>query len=184
MVDIKNLVLGVAIFILTLSVGIYGISTIYGKAPQYNDYCPSISTQEECINASGKWIQNTYMGDPGLKPIPAEGGYCEYSYTNCQKKLDNAQKIHSRKVFFIAIPLGIIIIAIGALVFGLVSVGGGLMLGGVGLILYGVGSVWNYADELIKFIISLIGLIAVIALAYYANYKWSMFGKKEIKKRK
>ncbi|MFA5259530.1 MAG: hypothetical protein WC979_07675 [Candidatus Pacearchaeota archaeon] len=183
MVDIKNFVLGVAIFILTLSVGIYGISTFYGKGPQYNDFCPNIVTEQECMNASGNWINNTYIPTNGEKPMPAGGGYCEYSYIKCQEKYNDAEEVHARKIFFLALPLGIIVLAVGALVFGLVSVGGGLMFGGVGLILYGVGSVWSYADDLVKFIISLTGLIVVIALAYYANYKWKFFDAKSGKKK-
>jgi len=182
MLNVKNLVLGIAIFILTVSVGIYGISTLYGKGPQYNDFCPNIITEKNCTDLGGVWVNNTYTPSAGAKPV-TEGGYCNYDYeTKCSKPYDDAQRIHARKIFFVALPLGIIVIAVGALVFGLMSVGAGLMFGGVGLILYGVGSVWSYADDLVKFIISLIGLIAIIALAYYAEYKWNFFDKKKKKK--
>ena len=183
--NIKNLVLGIAIFILTLSVGIYGISTLYGKGPQYDTYCPSIITEKNCTDFGGVWINNTYIPAAGEKAVPVvNSGYCNYDYNKCSKEYDDAQRIHARKIFFVALPLGIIVIAIGALVFGLVSVGSGIMFGGVGLILYGVGSVWGYADDWLKFVISLIGLIAVIFLAYYANNKWNLFEKKGTKKKK
>jgi hypothetical protein len=181
--NIKNLVLGIAIFILTVSVGVYGISTLYGKGPEYNDFCRNIITEKNCTDLGGVWTNNSYVGSPGVKSVPMEGGYCNYDYTKCQKEYDDAQRIHARKIFFVALPLGIIVIAIGALGFGLMSVGSGLMFGGVGLIIYGVGSVWNYADDLLKFIISLIGLIVVIALAYYANNRWNFFDKKDKKKK-
>ncbi len=150
-----------------------GISTFLGKAPEYNKYCPSIATEKECIDAGGRWINNSYPPRAvGEKPIPAEGGYCEYSYTECQKELDDANRAHTRKIFFVALPLGIIIIALGAIIFGLESVGGGLMAGGVGIIIYGVQGFWQYADDWLKFVLSLAGLVVVIGLAYYANKRW------------
>jgi membrane protein implicated in regulation of membrane protease activity len=72
-------------------------------------------------------------------------------------------------VFFIALPLGIVIIAIGAIVFGLEFVGAGLMFGGVGLIIYGVGGFWRFAQDWLKFTLSAIGLVIVIYLGYRFN---------------
>ena len=174
MVRIKNIVLGIAIFILTMFVGIYGISTLYENAPEYNDFCPSdLFTQERCIEEGGIWINNTdtQIIERGVKSVP--GGYCQYDYTRCQEEFDSARENYQRKVFFIAIPLGVVIIAIGALVFGLETVGAGLMAGGVGLIIYGIGGYWQYTKDWLKFAISLIGLIVVIWLAYYANREWA-----------
>src|SRR3989344_3524813 len=165
--NVKNLVFGIAIFILTVSVG------IYGKSPEYNDYCPQINLPSECIEAGGRWINNTYPpAVAGGKPIPAEGGYCEYSYIKCQKEFEDAQKKYSRGVFLIALPLGIIIIAIGGLVFGLEFVGAGLLFGGIGIIIFGVVDYWKFADDWLKFTLSLIGLIVVIGLAYYLNKRF------------
>ena len=75
-------------------------------------------------------------------------------------------------------PLGIIIIAAGALIFGLEAVGAGLMGGGVGVILWGVGGFWQFAQNWLKFVLSLLGLIILIWLAYYFNKK---FGEKKKK---
>ncbi|MDD1463706.1 hypothetical protein MEO39_27415, partial [Dolichospermum sp. ST_sed2] len=88
-------------------------------------------------------------------------------YTYCQKQLETAEKPYYKGVFMIAIPLGIIIIALGLLIFHLEAVGLGLMAGGVGIIIYGVGSYWRFTDDVVKFVLSLIGLVAVIVLAYY-----------------
>ena len=183
--SIKNLVLGIAIFILTISVGVYGISTLYGKAPQYNDYCPSIINYEQCMNEGGRWtnyttevpIQNN--NERIVKPVPSGDGYCNYDYTECQKELEVAERKYHRKVFLTALPLGIVIIALGAIVFGLESVGAGLMLGGVGIILYGVGGFWRFTEDWLKFVLSLVGLIIVIWIAYFWNKKIQGFGKRK-----
>ena len=172
--NVKNFVFGLAIFILTTSVGIYGINTFYGKAPDYNNYCPQINLENECISAGGKWINNTYPPQvAGGKPIPTEGGYCQYSYIQCQKEFDDAQKKYSRGLFLFALPVGIIVIAIGGVVFGLEFVGAGLMFGGVGIILYGVFDFWRFADDWLKFTLSAIGLVIVIGLAYFINKRFA-----------
>ena len=175
MAGIKNIVLGVAIFFLAMFVGIYGISTLYEKAPQYEDYCPQINSEQQCIANNGTWVNytNEVIDGRAIKPVP--GGYCD-NYQKCSKEWDTAQENYRRKVFIVAIPLGVIVIAIGALVFGLEAVGAGLMAGGVGIILYGAGGYWQYAKDAIKFVLSLLGLIIVIWLAYYINRKW---GKKK-----
>ncbi|MDD5193057.1 MAG: hypothetical protein PHF67_00565 [Candidatus Nanoarchaeia archaeon] len=171
--NVKNLVFGIVIFILTTSVGIYGINTFYKSAPQYQDFCPQINLPSECIDAGGIWINNTYPPTvDGGKPIPVEGGYCQYSYIQCQKDFDDAQKEYSRGVFLIALPLGIIVIAIGGLVFGLEFVGAGLMFGGLGIMIFGVVDYWRFADDWLKFALSLAGLIIVIGLAYYLNKRF------------
>ncbi|MEK6860183.1 MAG: hypothetical protein AABX54_05205 [Nanoarchaeota archaeon] len=180
----RNLILGIVIFILTIFVGVYGINTFYGKPPQYNDYCPIVTpqTQAECVKSNGTWTNYNEGEIPREKiPTPATApiGYCD-TYTYCQKQLENAEKPYYKGIFIIAIPLGIIIIALGLLIFHLEAVGLGLMAGGVGLIVYGAGSYWRFADDVVKFVLSFIGLVIVILLAYYFNQrlKWNFFGKK------
>lgn len=180
----RNLVLGIAIFILTMFVGVYGINTFYGKAPNYNDYCPMVTpqTQEECVKINGNWTN--YNQQIPAEKVPASvtspTGYCDV-YTYCSKQLENAEKPYYKGIFIIAIPLGIFIIAVGLLVFSLEAVGLGLMAGGIGLIVYGAGSYWRFADDVVKFVISLIGLVVVILMAYYFNQrlKWNLFGKEK-----
>lgn len=171
MFSIKNLVFGIAIFFLTMFVGIYGINTFYEKAPQYDDFCNQtlgnvyFNNSADCVAAGGVW--NAYQGQQ--KPIPAEG-YCDLYY-KCNQDFTAAEEKYYKKVFLITLPLGIIIIALGALVFGLEFVGAGLMFGGVGIIIYGVGGFWRFADDWLKFTLSLIGLIIIIAIGYYFNMR-------------
>ena len=180
MVLLKNIVLGIAIFILTIFVGIYGISTLYGVEPQYDKYCPNINNENECIEFGGTWTSNTQLvidqrGE--TKPVPTQGGYCD-TYTKCQPIYEAAQRAYYKKVFLTALPLGVVVIALGALIFGLESVGAGLMAGGVGILIYGAGNYWRFADDWLKFVLSLIGLVLVIALAYYFNRKWMKKGRR------
>ncbi|PIN89179.1 hypothetical protein COU57_06395 [Candidatus Pacearchaeota archaeon CG10_big_fil_rev_8_21_14_0_10_32_14] len=176
--SIKNLVLGIAIFILTISASVYGISTLYGKSPQYDKFCPNIMTYTDCTDKGYNWINNSYptYNGPEAKPLYVDGGSCDV-YTKCQEPLQKAQEEYHRKIFLTALPLGIIILIVGALIFGLESVGAGLMLGGVGVILYGVGGFWQFTEDWMKFVLSILALAIIIWLAYYWNNK--VFGKKK-----
>jgi hypothetical protein len=178
MVNIKNIVIGIAIFILSLSVGIYGISTLYGEGPQYNDYCPQIYTEVDCIDAGGVWISTANPNGPinipadGSKSAPArEEGYCD-NYEKCNKEFEDVQREYFKKIFLTALPVGIAFIAAGVIIFGLETVGSGLMAGGIGLIIFGTGQFWRFTEDWLKFVLSFVGLIIVIGLAYYANKKW------------
>ena len=177
--SLKNVVIGIAIIILTISVVITGINIFLDK-PEYSDFCDEFKTvevidnSEQCEAIGGKW-------NPSIAPRPVEGteGYCDRDFT-CRKEGEVAREKYSRTLFLITLPLGIAIIALGALVFGLEAVGAGLMGGGVGVILWGVGSFWRFADDWLKFLLSLVGLVILIWLAYYFNKRLS---KKQRKKK-
>ena len=170
MPQIKNIVIGIAIIILTIFVVIYGISTIY-PGPEYNKICPdysTIDTQTECEAQGGAWIAGG-KEIPVEEPMPVYGS-CDIM-TKCSEDFEKQNEKYARTLFLITLPLGIVILVIGAVLFGLEAVGAGLMGGGVGVIIYGAGSYWRYSGALLKFLLSLVGLIAVIYLAYWFNKK-------------
>jgi len=184
--SLKNIVIGIAILIITISVVVSGIHTFY-KAPNYEDYCGSyrnqkvIETQAQCEAVGGQWTSQ----DIKCITAPCPQGYCDLFEVslNCGQQYDNANEVYSRHVFLIALPVGIAIIAIGMIVFGLEAVGAGLMGGGVGVILWGVGGFWRFADDWLKFLLSLAGLIILIWLAYFFNNRFHK-GKFHFKKRR
>jgi hypothetical protein len=171
--NLKNVVLGIAIMILTIFVAVYGISLIY-EAPEYTDYCEEfrtaevINNSERCVEVGGSWDGNI------LKPAEGTQGYCDRNFS-CRQEYEEVSEKYSRNIFLIAVPLGILVIVLGAVLFGLEAVGAGLMGGGVGIILYGVGGFWRFADDWLKFSISLLGLIILIWFSYRFNgkgFKW------------
>lgn len=177
--SLKNVVIGIAIIILTISVVITGINIFLDK-PEYSDFCDEFKTpevinnSEQCEAIGGQWNP-----DIGPRSVGSEG-YCDRDFT-CRQEGEVAREKYSRTFFLITLPLGIAIIALGALVFGLEAVGAGLMGGGVGIILWGVGGFWRFADDWLKFLLSLVGLVILIWLAYYFNKKFEK-GKKKRKK--
>ena len=173
--DLKNIILGIAIMILGIFVTVNGIGVFHPKL-EHDDFCGEvktaevIETQERCEEIGGKW--EIY---DGVRLVEGVEGFCDRDFT-CRQDYKDAREVRAKKVFYIALPLGILILLIGGFLFHLEAVGAGLMGGGVGTIIYGAGSYWQYGGDLFRFIISLLGLIAVIFLAYWFNRK---FGKKK-----
>jgi hypothetical protein len=164
---VKNFVLGIAIAVLTISVAIYGIHTFY-PSPEFSDFCNEskgysiIETPSECESLNGSWIDYGKQMDGNLN------GYCDLNYY-CSKEYQNASEKWDKKLFYIGLPLGILIILLGAFLFKLEFVGAGLMWGGVVTIIY---STWNFffqSSQSVKFILSLMGLVLIIYLAYRYN---------------
>lgn len=200
--SLKNVVIGIAIIILTVSVAVYGVNLVYNQ-PEYNDFCsdarfpkavdgndtvcPTVCVEMYEISPTGECVFNecgSGCGPDGVNSFDTLA-QCEIvaSGGNCWEAYDDAYESYSRNLFLITLPLGIIIIALGALVFGLEAVGAGLMGGGVGVLLWGVFSFWRFADDWLKFILSLVGLAVVIWLAYYFNKRLEQ-GKRGNRKKK
>lgn len=179
---IKDVILGIAIIILTIFVTYYGINTLYPK-PDYNAYCTQdmynvyVNDSAQCEALDGRW--NPSYGAAPVKGTP--DGYCDLTW-QCNQDFNDADRARSKKVFFVALPLGIIIIALGAFFFGLEAVGAGLMGGGVGTLLYGSGAYWPYTQNWIRFLLSLVGLAILIWFAYFWNRK--MNERKKSKKKR
>ena len=179
--SLKNIVLGIAIIVLTIFVTFYAINTLYPK-PAYEDYCDYSKMDNaiyndatSCQAADGRW--NPVVGQ---KIAGQPEGYCDMYY-KCSQEYETVSKERSKKVFFVALPLGILVIALGAFVFGLEAVGAGLMGGGVGTLIYGAGAYWPYTQNWIRFALSLVGLVILIWIAYFFNTKFKkgkLFGKK------
>jgi hypothetical protein len=184
---IKEIVLGIAIIVLTIFVTFYGINTIFPK-PEYNNYCKASEfgtypskiysgvSDQNCTFS--RPLQDAYdlcLSNSGSPIFDYDDRGCSISLKECnycQKNYDIAMKERSRKVFFVALPLGILIIAAGAFFFGLEAVGAGLMGGGIGTLIYGSGAYWPYTENWIRFLISLAGLVLIIWLAYYFSKKF------------
>lgn len=167
---IKDSVLAIAIIVLSIFVTFYGINTLFPK-PQYEDFCSSdnykvYETAQQCEAVGGKWTPQEIR----CITEPCPQGYCDSDY-NCRTDYEHALNSRARKVFFVALPLGILIVALGMFGFGLEAVGAGIMGGGVGTLIYGSGAYWPYTENWVRFLISLIGLVMLIWLVYYFNKK-------------
>ena len=172
MFSIKNILIGIAIIILTAFVVIYGIQTFYPK-PEFETYCNvtygvvEIQNATQCEALNGKW--NPEYG--AQKPVPyAVAGYCDLEYY-CRQNFDETNKIYTRNLFVIATIIGLVLLGIGVFLFELESVGAGIMGGGIVTLIYGSTQYWQYSGNAFRFTISLVGLVLVILLGYWLNRK-------------
>lgn len=176
---IKDVILAIAIIVLTIFVTFYGVNTVFPKA-NYDDYCGRdlgtklAEDQVQCEAMNGTW----YPQQIQCVKEPCPQGYCDF-YTKCSTEYDQLNKSRSKYVFFLALPLGIIIILLGAFKFGMESVGAGLMGGGVGTLIYGAGAFWPYTQNWIRFLLSLLGLAILIWFVYFWSKKSEKKGKRK-----
>ena len=152
--NLKSILIGIAIIILTSFVVIYGIQTFY-ESPDYNTYCNEttvykgeINTSSQCESLRGRWVPaTTYANGPKPAAVNVEpSGYCDLYYY-CNQEFDNVNKIYSRNLFIITTIIGIILLIIGAILFDLEAVGAGIMGGGVVSLIYGSTEYWRYSGN-------------------------------------
>jgi len=174
MFSIKNLLIGIAIVILTAFVVIYGILTFYPE-PKYEDFCGrnlwNVENEAECIEAGGVWLkegQTEFIDEEGEKRPVIKETQCQPP-SGCETRYDDVREPYSRNFFIIATIIGVILVILGAILFDLDAIGAGIMGGGIITLIYGSGQYWRYSGNAFRFIISIIGLIAVIFLGYWFN---------------
>src|SRR3989344_1718762 len=156
--NVKNLILGIGIFIVYLLVLNYGIEAFY-PSPQYDNFCssrqyyypepyavkpisngvnctisPTLQEQDICVQQGGNLIAGSY--DAGGCPLAFT---CDF----CNKEFTEAQKQHSQIVFIISLIAGIITLLIGFSILSTEPVGSALMASGVGALVYGSIKNWE-----------------------------------------
>jgi len=141
----KSLAIGLGILILTAFVAIYGMNTFMDE-PHYEDYCEEFSRPVADLDMDQKIEDKA-----------------------CLEDYDAAREEYSKWIFIVSIPLGLVIIALGTFAFSLGSVGVGIMLGGVWTLIYGTSNYWRYGEDWMRFLVSLIGLAALVLMAYRFN---------------
>ena len=180
MVSAKNIILSIAIAIVFMLLGVYGINLFY-EEPQHKDFCGEegypksipIGRGEPCeVNTSLEARQQQCYNDGNAvikQKFDANGCVLDFECSTCNKDFDNAMKKWEKTAFIAAVIFGIIGIAAGAILFSLESVGAGLMGGGALLILGFSMRVWRNLGDIVRFVILLAALIVLIYLGYRIN---------------
>ncbi|MDP3965999.1 MAG: hypothetical protein Q8Q04_00525 [archaeon] len=182
--NLKEIVLGIAILVLTIFVTTYGVNMIFSE-PQYESICSPTLWEVEALNETscfemgGKWI------DQNIECIkaPCPQGYCDKEFS-CRGSYELQIERYHMNVFLVAVPLGVLLILFGAYFLNLEAVGVGIMAGGVGTVLRGVGSYWRYSEDWIRFLISLAGLLIIIYFGYKFRERIGSKGSKDSKRKK
>jgi hypothetical protein len=186
MIIVKNLVLGIGIFIVFMLMLGYGIEAFY-PSPKYEDYCS----------------QGRFQGFYPEKPVPASPVDCSYSqqlrdaeqacYNDrgqpiyqydedgctisvrdcdyCQREFEEANKKYSKNVFVIALIVGIVTLFVGFGILSVEPVGSSLMASGVGAIFYGSVRNWQNLSDVWRFLLLLVALVLLVWIALRLNKK-------------
>ncbi len=193
--NVKNLVLGIGIFIVFMFVLHNGIRAFY-SAPEYNQFCKSSEftspyypkmaygesnctfsnslreQEQQCWANEGQPIYN--YDDRGCTINLKE---CNY----CNKEFNESQRSYNKVVFVIALIIGIIVLFIGYGILSIEPVGSALMSSGIGAIIYGTMHNWENLGNLGRFLLLLLALVLLVWIALRLNKKekksW-MFWKK------
>lgn len=182
--NVKNLVLGVGIFIVYLLMLNYGIQAFY-PSPQYNDFCknnpqyyypgstpvkpapeincsvtPTQQQYDQCSEEGGSLAADTY---------DANGCAAAFKCDMCNKDWVDAQKAHSKVVFVISLIVGMLTLLVGWLFLTFEPVGSSLMASGVGAFVYGSIMNWNNLSDIWRFLLLFVALVLLIWIAYMLN---------------
>ena len=179
---VKNLILGIGIFIVFMFLLHNGIRAFYQPAPQYDEFCNNTyypretkplpvgqsctSTQQirdaeqTCYNQKGQPVYN--YDDFGCSTSVKE---CDL----CQKYFEEAQQKHNKVVFVIALIVGIIALIFGYAILSVEPVGSALMASGIGAIVYGTIINWENLGNLGRFFLLLVAFLLLIWIALRLN---------------
>ena len=181
--NVKNIVLGIGIFIVFLLMLNYGIEAFY-KSPKYDDFCkPSADRYLAKPYAYPESANCTFSRalQEQVDKCTSDGGFAVYGYDDngcytslkecnfCQKEYDRERIAHDKVVFVIAIIVGIITLFIGFLVLSTEPVGSALMASGVGAIFYGSVRNWENLSNVWRFLLLLLALVLLVWIALRLN---------------
>src|SRR3989338_1032367 len=180
--NVKNIVLGIGIFIVYIMMVMYGIQVFF-PAPEYEDFCSNDRFQPKIIEPAAQCPRNA-----AAEPVQSagqlcyeSGGFPEYNYNNsgciigvkrcnyCQKDFNDARLNYEKEVFIIAIIIGLITLFIGYGILSAEPVGSSLMASGIGAIFYGGARNWENLGNIWRFLLLLVALISLIWIALQLN---------------
>lgn len=173
--DVKKIAMILAITVLLpLFVGLF-TDAVY-KEPTYEDYCNNSNnyypekimpaTTTNCSYSYAKQVDKCYQ----------DQGYPEYNYTDngcqiydscnyCQKYLNEAQQKYNRNIFFILLPVGLIVVILGLYL--LVDyLGAGLMFAGLIIMFYATMRYFSDMSKILRAIVILAELLIIMWIGY------------------
>ncbi|MGV8142670.1 MAG: hypothetical protein ACP5NS_03475 [Candidatus Pacearchaeota archaeon] len=184
----KNLVLGIGIFIVFALVLFQGLETFY-PTPMYEDYCSfrsgpvAIGKPVECLNvpalqtkADACWqSKGEFVYEYDANGCPVDG-YCDA----CRIDYEAALDVHSNRVFIISVIIGILVFVVGLFLLATEPVGSALMASGIWSIFYGVVKNWRNFSNSWRFLLLFVLLIVLIwvALRFNSKRKMGFFGRR------
>ena len=147
---IKNLILGIGIFVVYMLMLGYGIEAFY-ESPRLSDYCDEFDQPRF----------------PGGEINESEAAKSK----ECYDQFNSVREGYDKNVFLIALLVGLITLVIGYFILEQEPVGSSLIASGVGAIFYGSVRNWGNFSDVFRFLLLLIALIFLIWLSLRLNKK-------------
>jgi hypothetical protein len=181
--NVKNLVLGIGIFIVFMLMLGYGIEAFYAS-PKYEDFCkPNIGSSYPIKAYDYSGVNCTFnkalqekadlcIQDSGISVYEYDDSGCTISIKECdycQKYFDDANKDYSKVVFIISLIVGLVALFVGYRYLSFEPVGSALMASGIGSIFYGSMRNWQNLSDFLRFILLVIALVFLIWIAIKIN---------------
>ncbi len=142
----KKIALGFGIAIVFPMMIHYGVST-FSLQPKWKDY----------------QVENYY--EKHKRATPAEQEKLEAEKNRLEKERRKAEKRFQRNLFFVVVPLGIIVIVVGAFL-STQAIGTGLMFGGIFSVCYGYFNYWSELVDPLKFASMLVAFVVFLFVGY------------------
>lgn len=183
--NVKNLVLGVGIFIVFMFLLHNGIRAFYVE-PEYKSYCnltQSYESYPKFYPTEGNNCTYLISVRESEQACYSEEGNPVYNYSEqgcvlnvikcdyCNKYYNEAVQEYNRNVFVIALIVGIIVLFLGFAKLSTEPVGSALMASGIGAIMYGTIGNWGNLGNLGRFLLLLLALALLIWIALKINRK-------------
>jgi hypothetical protein len=174
MMDAKKIAMVIAITVLLpLFVGLFADAAY--KEPKYEDYCNN--TYDYGMKAIPATPTNcSYNTDPVEAQCYSNGGQAEFNYTvdgcqkfqscnYCSKFFNDAQQKYNRNLFFILLPIGLVIVILGLYLI-VDYLGAGLMFAGLIVMFYATFRYFSDMSKMLRAIVILIELLVIMWIGY------------------
>jgi len=181
--NVKNLVLGIGIFIVFMLMLGYGIEAFY-PSPKYDNFCKGAYGERYPVKAGFDQTGNCTFSKALQDEVDkcyADSGFPVYNYNDagctaslkecnfCNKEYTDANNAYSKIVFIVALIIGIITLFVGYGILSIEPVGSALMASGVGAIIYGSIRNWQNLSDVLRFLLLLAALVLLVWIAIRIN---------------
>ncbi len=158
----KLVVVAVAL-LFALFVG-YGIE-VFDPSLYYEDVCPTPDDKETCEAQGSLWRADYQVNPETGEATSLNTGWCDQR-KDCQDEWNRVAGSHDKIVFIVSLIVGLLAIVCGILFLRNEVIGVGIISGGILLLLYGSIRYWNYASDVLKFILLGLALAVLVWIGY------------------
>jgi len=179
--DAKRLAMVIGIIVLLpLFLGLF-VDAVY-QEPKYNDFCNDtqymypVKPAMPAGNSGSPAVNCTYQMDVNQSKCYSDGGQPRFNYTAngcetfnfcdfCNKDYSNSQQMYNRNIFFILMPIGLLIVILG-IYLTIDYIGAGLMFAGLITMFYATIRYFSDMSKVLRAVVVLVELLIILWIGY------------------